>query len=132
MLNPKEEKFAQIEASADRRSQSQSYRDAGYSNKLTDKQVWEEASKLSKRPKVVQRIAELKAETESKQLWTRLDSVTALKRVVDDAGSKGAEITGAVKVLNDMHGYNAPMEIKHTGGIVTRIEIVPLDDDSPD
>lgn len=43
--------------------------------------------------------------------------------------SKGTEVTGAVKVLNEMHGYNAPVKIEHSGTI-TKIELVALDDDS--
>lgn len=39
---------------------SEAYRHAYKAEKMTDKQVWEEASKLLKGPKVSQRVAELK------------------------------------------------------------------------
>jgi hypothetical protein len=51
---------------------------------------------------------------------------------VIEGNDKGTEITGAVKVLNEMHGYNAPVKIEHSGGVVHKIELVALDNDSAD
>ena len=87
------------------------------------------ASKLMSDTNITLRVNQLKDEIAAKALWTRLDSVTALKGVVVSTESKGTEVTGAVKVLNEMHGYNAPVKIEHSGTI-TKIELVALDDDS--
>jgi uncharacterized protein involved in tolerance to divalent cations len=47
------------------------------------------------------------------QLWTREDSVKTLKEVISDIEARPSDKTGAVKELNAMHGYNAPIVIKH-------------------
>lgn len=120
-LTSKEESFAQNEASGKSKSQADSYRCAGYSANLTDKQVWEEASKLAKKPKVAQRIAELKQSLSDKSEWARLDSVTALRNVVEGSKAKPSDITGAVKVLNEMHGFNAA--IKHEVAASVKINV---------
>lgn len=57
-LTKKQEIFAQEYVKCDNKSQA--YRIAYDTANMSDKQVWEEASKLSKDPKVTQRIAELK------------------------------------------------------------------------
>jgi len=43
-------------------SASDAYRNAYSTEKMTDKQIWEESSKLQKNPKVAQRLKELKEE----------------------------------------------------------------------
>lgn len=58
-LTAKQEAFA-VEYVRNGRNGSDAYRKA-YQNKTTDKQVWEEASKLLANPKVAQRVAELTA-----------------------------------------------------------------------
>jgi hypothetical protein len=79
--------------------------------------LYVDASKLMSDPNITLRVNQLKDEIAAKALWTRIDSVTALRGVVDGAESKGTEITGAVKVLNEMHGYNAPKEINVNGNL---------------
>jgi hypothetical protein len=79
--------------------------------------LYVDASKLMSDPNITLRVNQLKDEIASKALWTRIDSVTALRGVVDGVDSKGTEITGAVKVLNEMHGYNAPKEINVNGNL---------------
>lgn len=58
-LTPQREKFAQVVVSGE--SQSDAYRKAFKAEKMTAKQIHEEASKLAANPKVAQRIAELRA-----------------------------------------------------------------------
>lgn len=119
-LTAKQEGFAQ--AIADGMSQSDAYRSSYNAGRMSDKQIWEEASKLIKSPKVAQRLDELREALAEKQLWTRADSVNALVSVIKSEGVKGSEVTGAVKELNAMHGFNEPAksEVTHKGltGIV--------------
>ena len=108
-LTSKQEAFAQAVASG--MSQSDAYRssyDVGVDT--LDASVWEQASCIANDLKVASRIALLKDEIAAKALWTREDSVRTLKTVIE-GNDKGTEVTGAVKVLNEMHGYNAPKEI---------------------
>ena len=114
-LTTKQEGFAQ--SVADGLSQAEAYR-ANYSaDRMTDKSVWEKASELAANVKVSARVADLREALAQKQLWTRADSVRALMGVVQAQDAKGSEVTGAVKELNAMHGYNEPAksEVTHKG-----------------
>ena len=123
-LTGKQEAFAQAVASG--LTQAEAYRMSyDVSPETLNSTVWEEASRIANDRKVSARIALLKDEIAAKALWTREDSVRTLKTVIE-GNDKGNEITGAVKVLNEMHGYNAPQKIEHTGNIVHKVELVAL------
>lgn len=68
-LTPKQEKFAQL--FMQHGIASDAYRQSYAASNMTDKQIWEEASKLLSSPKVSQRVAELKAEQAEKFAVTR-------------------------------------------------------------
>jgi uncharacterized small protein (DUF1192 family) len=126
-LTHKQEAFAQAVASG--MSQAEAYRTHyDVDPDCKPETIWVNASQLMSDTNVSQRVAFLKDEIAAKALWTREDSVRTLKSVIE-GNDKGNEITGAVKVLNEMHGYNAPVKIEHSGTI-TKIELVALDDDS--
>ena len=127
-LTAKQESFAQVVASG--ATQADAYRlayDVGVET-LNDT-VWECASRVANDRKVTARVTQLKDEIAAQSLWTCLDSVIVLKTIAHDAETKANDKTGAVKVLNEMHGYNAPVKIEHSGTI-TKIELVSLDNDS--
>lgn len=113
-LTAKQENFCQAIASG--MNQSDAYRSAYDAGNMKPESINVNASKLCADAKVALRVTELKDEIAAKALWTREDSVLTLKSVID-ASDKGMEITGAVKVLNEMHGYNAPKEINVTGNL---------------
>lgn len=78
--------------------------------------VWVNASRLASKAKVKLRIEQLRDELAKKHLWTREMSVKALVQaytVARDSENPNA-MTGAVKELNAMHGYNEPQKIDHT------------------
>jgi hypothetical protein len=110
-LTAKMEQFAQAIASG--ATQTDAYRVAYSAGGMTVKTVWEKAAKLAAHDKVRARIAALKAELADKQLWTRAQSVEALKRALAlaEASQQPAAMTGVVKELNSMHGFNAPKEL---------------------
>lgn len=108
-LTSKQEAFCQ--AIADGMNQSDAYRSAYNAVNMKPDVVNVKASQLAAGGKVAVRVDELKQSLSDKSEWTRLDSVTALRNVVEGREAKPNDITGAVKVLNDMHGYNAA--IKH-------------------
>lgn len=114
-LTAQQEKFCQ--SIADGMSQADAYR-ASY--KVGDSKaatVYETASKLAADPKIATRIAELKAALSEKALWTREQAVRALIEEATATGdrAKASDRIAALKALNDMHGYNAPVksEVKH-------------------
>ena len=110
-LTAKMENFAQAVASG--ANQTDAYRTAYSASEMTAKTVWEKAAKLAAHDKVRARIATLKADLADKQLWTRAQSVEVLKRALDLAEEcqQPAAMTGAIKELNNMHGFDAPKKL---------------------
>ncbi|MGL4639753.1 MAG: terminase small subunit [Shewanella sp.] len=110
-LTAKQEAFAQ--GIADGLGQADAYRMAYDADGMKDESIYPQASKLMKNPKVATRIGELKAQVADKQLWTREMSVKGLMsayRIALEAKSSTG-MTGAVKELNIMHGYNEPTKL---------------------
>lgn len=110
-LTAKQEAFAQ--GIADGLGQADAYRMAYNADGMKDITLYPLASKVMSNSKVATRVAELKGQMADKQLWTREMSVkglmTAYKIALEAKTSTG--MTGAVKELNIMHGYNEPTKI---------------------
>jgi hypothetical protein len=115
-LTHQQEAFAQHVASG--KSQAEAYRLA-YPKSLKWKPdgVWNKASALMADVRVSARVRELKAELDAKALWKREDSVRILSAIAEDQEASRKDKTGAVKVLNEMHGYNAPVKVEHSGSV---------------
>ena len=125
-ITAQQEKFCQSLASG--MTQADAYRASYNCAKSKTCTVVENASRLMADSNVSARVAELRAELSEKALWTRENSVQALKRIADGYGteSKPGEVVAAVKELNSMHGYNEPVKVKIDGKIIKRIELVAL------
>lgn len=107
-LTSKQETFAQHIANGS--TQADAYRAAYNAENMADGSIWREASLLLDRPKVAQRVEQLRSELAKRNLWTREMSVKALVgayRLAQGAG-KARDMIGAVKELNLMHGFNEP------------------------
>lgn len=107
-LTAKQEKFAQC--IADGMNQSDAYRTAYNAEKTKPDVIHVKASQVMADGRVSVRVTELKAALEEKALWTRLDSVQALRTIANGGEAKPTEIVAAVKELNAMHGFNAPIK----------------------
>ena len=70
MLTAKQMKF--VAEVSEGGSQSNAYRKAYDTSQMAPKTIWEEASRLSKDPKVVARLDELRAEKEAQERMLRL------------------------------------------------------------
>jgi len=70
------------------------------------------ASTAAKRPHVAAEIQRLRDELSEKSLWSRVDSINALKGVVDEPDKK-ADVIQAVAQLNKMFGWDK-QTIDHT------------------
>jgi hypothetical protein len=115
-LTAKQEAFAQAVASG--MSQAEAYRtNYDVDPYCKPETVWEEASRVANDRNVSARVTFLKDEIAAKALWTREDSVRTLKDIATDEAARHGDKTGAVKVLNEMHGYNAPKEINVNGNL---------------
>jgi hypothetical protein len=110
-LSAKQEAFAQCIASGD--DQATAYRTAYDASGMKDASIYIEASKLIKNPKVALRVDELKAEVAQQHLWTREMSVMGLMKAYEMATMEksASGMTGAVKELNIMHGFNQPTKV---------------------
>lgn len=99
-LTPKQEAYAQLIAKGTL-NQSEAYRDAYDTEKMTDKQVWEEASKLSKNPKVAQRIEELRKPALEAIKYTVEQHFADLNAMKELATTK-EQLSVAMKALENM------------------------------
>ena len=124
-LTTKQEAFAQAVVSG--MNQSDAYRSA-YKVKPETKpeSVNVNASKMMADANVAQRVHELRAELANKALWTREQSVAVLVNVINEGESRAGDKINAVKVLNDMQGFNSPEEHVIKATVVQRIELVAL------
>ncbi len=122
-LTAKQEAFAHCIANGD--DQATAYRTAYDAANAKDDSVYSQASKLMKNLKVATRVKELKAATADKQLWTREMSVKGLMSAYKLAQQHGQAtgMTGAVKELNIMHGFNEPTKL------AVDIKLTPLTDE---
>ena len=127
-LTAKQEAYCQ--GIADGLGQADSYRAAYDAGDMKENSVYVQASKLMKNPKIAQRIAELRAGVQEKQLWSREMSVKALVQAFREG--TGSVKVAAVKELNAMHGYNEPAKLNINGNLLTRIQRQVIDDNAND
>lgn len=124
-LTPKQEKFARC--IADGMTQADAYRAAYDASKMKPDTIHKRASELMLDGVVKGRIQELRAKLEEKAIWTREMSVKALVQAykVAQVQNNASGMSGAIKELNAMHGYNAPKQVELSGGLqVQKIERV--------
>lgn len=119
-LTPKQEKFAQCVA--DGMTQADAYRAAYSAGKMKADTVQQAASRLMADSKVAARVTGLRDDLAAKALWTREDSVLTLAAIARGGESKAGEIVSAIKELNLMHGFNAPIDINLGGKVISVIE----------
>lgn len=113
-LTHKQEAFAQAVAAG--ASLSDAYRTAYAADSMKAETVNVKASQLMANGKVTVRLEQLKSELSERALWTREESVRVLAEIAGGAECKPAERVAAVKELNSMHGFNAPVktEVEHS------------------
>lgn len=70
------------------------------------------------------RVQELKSAVASKALWSREDSVLALREIAADPEARSNEKVAAIKELNAMHGFNAPQKVELSGAVTSVIRKV--------
>jgi hypothetical protein len=110
-MSPKQEHFAQC--IADGMTQADAYRTAFDAENMKPETIHKRASELIGNGEVAGRVAELKEKLVTKALWTREMSVKALVSAykVAQGSNSSTGMTGAIKELNAMHGFNAPQKV---------------------
>jgi phage terminase small subunit len=123
-LTPRREKMAVLVVGG--MTQSQAFRESFTAKNYTEKMIWSEASRIMADPKVMLRVEELKKEFADKVMWKREDSIRelseiALRKAHTDKntgevtpGAKDNDRIAAIKELNSMEGFNAPVKQEHT------------------
>ena len=114
-LTPKQEHFCQC--IADGMTQADAYRTAFDADKSKPETIHKRASELMTNGEVSGRVAELRGKLSAKALWTREMSVQALVSAYKIAKGKdnASGMTGAIKELNAMHGFNEPTKHELSG-----------------
>lgn len=107
-LTLKQEAFAL--AYAETGNASEAYRRSYNASRMKDKQIWEEASKLLKTPKVAQRVKELSdraREVREKKFEITIESITGMliedRALAREAMQAGAAVS-ASKTIAQLHG----------------------------
>lgn len=128
-MTPKQTKFAQAVASG--LTQSDAYRSVYSAAKMKPETVHKRSSELMGDGAVKGRVDELRAELAERCLWSREDSVRAMIEIISNPDNQGCKIN-AVKVINEMQGFNAPVESRLSGQLaitaITRRVIDPAHD----
>ena len=86
---------------------SAAYRESGATGKNADVQ----AAKLVVRGSIRERVAELKAEADSKAEFTRANMLTFLAKVIRDESGQMRDRLRAVELLAKMCGWNEPDKV---------------------
>lgn len=128
-LTPKQEAFvlAYLETS----NASEAYRRSYSAGKMTDKQVWEESSKLLKSPKVSQRVAELRAPAVQKAQLTlekHLDDLVKLRNMAVKDNKWSAAIQAEIARGKAAGLYVERTELTGKDGAPIPLTHVPVDD----
>lgn len=127
-LTAKQARFAEVYVECN--NASEAYRTV-YDVKQppTPETIYSAASRLLAKTHVSARVKQIREALEKEGMWTKKNSVDALKGVVDAFDSRGSEVTGAVKELNAMHGYQEAKELKLTSpdGSMTPLTINTVD-----
>ena len=102
MLTDNQETFVQkiIEGM----SQAEAYRSAYPKNRMSDKTVWEAASRLMNNSKVVARLAELRNELAKPSIKTAQERLEWLTQLIDSEQEGTNEKLRAIDIMNKMEG----------------------------
>lgn len=100
MLTAKQEKF--VQGIIDGMSQADAYRAAYSAKRMTDKSVWEAASRLMADSKVASRLTELRERISSEKIMSATRRAEKLTEFIDDPDPSVA--MKAIDLLNKMTG----------------------------
>lgn len=101
MLTAKQEQFVQNIITG--MSQADAYRSAYPNQRMSDKTVWETASKLMANPKVIARVTELRNELAKPSIMTAQERLEWLTEVINGEEDVNAKLK-AVDIMNKMQG----------------------------
>jgi len=102
MLTAKQEEFAK--KIVEGMSQADAYRSAYSCKRMSDKTIWENASRLMADSKVTARVTELRNELAKPSIKTAQERMEWLTQLIDNAEEGTNEKLKAIDILNKMDG----------------------------
>ena len=122
MLTPKQEKF--VQGIIEGKSQADAYRSAYSCKKMTDKSIWEAASRLMNDDKVNARVQELRDQLTNETIMTAQQRLEWLTRLVNNEEEGTSEKLKAIDIMNKMQGeYVQKIEAEVTREVTINIEL---------
>ena len=122
MLTPKQEQFVQNIIQG--MSQADAYRSAYPNQRMSDKTIWESASKLMSNPKVVTRLTELRNELAKPSIMSAQERLEWLTSVVKDEEQTMTDRLKASDQMNRMQGeYVQKVEAEVKTAVNINIEL---------
>lgn len=110
-MTPKQEAFCK--AFIETGNASEAYRRAYNAENMAANTINVKASELMASGNISVRIDELKEIVTAEWVWKRRDSLDVLAEIARNKEDASNARIGAVKELNSMHGYNAPVKNQH-------------------
>ena len=98
-------------------SQSDAYKLAYKTGNQRPATTSNNAYMLRKNSDVTARMTELREDLAERGLWSREDSINAMIDVIREPDNQTCKIS-AVRVINEMYGFNAPIETKLRGTVI--------------
>lgn len=102
MLTAKQEEFAK--AIVEGMNQSDAYRSAYNTSRMTDKSIWEKASELANDVKVAERIRELRDRVATESIMTAQQRLKWLTEVILNQDISTSDKLKAADIMNKMQG----------------------------
>jgi phage terminase small subunit len=122
MLTAKQEQFVQNIIQG--MSQADAYRSAYPNQRMSDKTVWETASKLMTNPKVITRLTELRNQLAKPSIMSAQERMEWLTRLINNDEEGTNEKLKAIDLLNKMDGeYVQKVEAAVTNAVNINIEL---------
>ena len=122
MLTDKQEQFVQNIIQG--MNQAEAYRSAYPNQKMSDKTIWEAASRLMKNDKVVARLSELRNELAKPGIKTAQERLEWLSQLIDSEEENTTDKLKAIDLMNKMQGeYVQKVEAAVTNAVNINIEL---------
>lgn len=122
MLTQKQEAF--VQRILEGMSQADAYRSAYPNQRMTDKTLWESASKLMKNPKVVARLKELRDELAKPTIMSAQERLEWLTKLIHSKEETTSDKLKAADIMNKMQGeYVQKVEAEVKSEVAINIEL---------
>lgn len=123
MLTANQEQFVQNIIQG--MNQAEAYRSAYPKQRMSDKTIWEAASRLMKNDKVVARLNELRSELAKPSIKTAQERLEWLSRLIDNEEESTSDKLKAVDLMNKMQGeYVQKVEAAVNTEVTINVELV--------